>query len=348
MWYRYFVVFAYFLCLCLGLAKAQATLPTTAKNTVFKCQLEGRIEYSDTPCPDAVTVDVTPTRGVDHMSGTQRRSASVQREISYENLTGQSQRSLAIGWGDALPKPNNAATAAPVPVAPPKAGNSPQRGAPLGNTVVAALGVLQPLLWLLPLFVVAAALKTVAFKGWIGERLVRHLLKKRLHAPSEVSLHNVTVQDERGSTQIDSILISEYGIFVLEVKNYSGWITGRVADSHWRQTHYRRQYEFQNPLRQNYRHTQALERLLGLPSPVFHSVIVFAGDCELKSDFPDNVCTKADLNAYIDSFTQKVFPKQQVQAIAQAIEKHRLPPTWATHRAHVQHLRKQRQKTEPF
>lgn len=109
----------------------------------------------------------------------------------------------------------------------------PQRGAPfLGNTVVAALGVLQPLLWLLPLFVVAAALKTVAFKGWIGERLVRHLLKKRLHAPSEVSLHNVTVQDERGSTQIDSILISEYGIFVLEVKNYSGWITGRVADSH--------------------------------------------------------------------------------------------------------------------
>ena len=135
---------------------------------------------------------------------------------------------------------------------------------------------------------------------------------------------------------------------MLEVKNYSGWITGRVADSHWRQTHYRRQYEFQNPLRQNYRHTQALERLLGLPSPVFHSVIVFAGDCELKSDFPDNVCTKADLNAYIDSFTQKVFPKQQVQAIAQTIEKHRLPPTWATHRAHVQHLRKQRQKTEPF
>ncbi|MEN9322155.1 MAG: hypothetical protein RL039_1968, partial [Pseudomonadota bacterium] len=101
MWYRFFVVFAYFLCLCIGLAKAQTTLPPTAKNTVFKCQLEGRIEYSDTPCPDAVTVDVTPTRGVDHMSGTQRRSASVQREISYENLTGQSQRSLAIGWGDA-------------------------------------------------------------------------------------------------------------------------------------------------------------------------------------------------------------------------------------------------------
>ena len=88
MWSRYFVVFPYFLCLCIGLAKAQATLPPTAKNTVFKCQLEGRIEYSDTPCPDAVTVDVTPTRGVDHMSGTQRRSASVQREISYENLTG--------------------------------------------------------------------------------------------------------------------------------------------------------------------------------------------------------------------------------------------------------------------
>lgn len=84
---------------------------------------------------------------------------------------------------------------------------------------------------------------------------------------------------------------------------------------------------FKNPLQQNYCHTQALERLPGLPSPVFHSVIVFAGDCELKSDFPDNVCTKADLNAYIDSFTQKVFPKQQVQAIAQAIEKHRLPPT---------------------
>lgn len=348
MQYRYFSFFICFLWSFAGLAQAQTTLPPAAKNTVFKCQLEGRIQYSDTPCPDAVTVDVTPTRGVDHMSGTQRRSASVQREISHENLTGQARRSLVIGWGDTLPEPTQGATAALAPVEPSRARNQPQPGAPWGSALLAALGLLKPLLWVLPLFFVAAVLKTAAFKGWMGERLVRHVLKKRLHAPSEVSLHNVTVQDERGSTQIDNILVSEYGIFVLEVKNYSGWITGRVADSHWRQTHYRRQYEFQNPLRQNYRHTLALECLLGLPSAVFHSVIVFTGACELKSDFPDNVCTRADLNAYINSFKQKILSRQQVLAIGQAIEKHRLPPTWATHRAHVQNLRKQQQKTEPF
>ncbi len=31
MWYRYFVVFAYFLCLCIGLAKAQSHLAAHSK-----------------------------------------------------------------------------------------------------------------------------------------------------------------------------------------------------------------------------------------------------------------------------------------------------------------------------
>ena len=43
-----------------------------------------------------------------------------------------------------------------------------------------------------------------------------------------------------------------------------------------------------------------------------------------------------------------VFPCFLCLCIGLAKAQTTLPPTWATHRAHVQHLRKQRQKTEPF
>ncbi len=198
----------------------------------------------------------------------QRRSASVQREISYENLTGQSQRSLAIGWGDALPKPNNAATAAPVPVAPPKAGNLATAWSTFGNTVVAALGALQPLLWLLPLFVVAAALKTVAFKGWIGEELVRHLLKKRLHAPSEVSRHTMSPSKMSAAAhRLTEFLSPNTEFLCWKSKITAAGLREELPTAIGGKRTTARQYEFQTPLRQNYRHTQALERLPGLAQP---------------------------------------------------------------------------------
>src|SRR5262245_33104530 len=55
-------------------------------------------------------------------------------------------------------------------------------------------------------------------------------------------------------TQIDHVLVSTYGIFVIETKSYSGWIFGNAYQQHWTQVIYRFRKKFYNPLRQNYVH----------------------------------------------------------------------------------------------
>ncbi len=44
--------------------------------------------------------------------------------------------------------------------------------------------------------------------------------KKQYHIIDNVTISN----DQKGTTQIDHIVISKYGIFVIETKNMKGWI----------------------------------------------------------------------------------------------------------------------------
>lgn len=49
-------------------------------------------------------------------------------------------------------------------------------------------------------------------------------------------LHNVTVYTEFGdTTQIDHIVIAETGVFVVETKNYEGWIYASEKAARWTQ-----------------------------------------------------------------------------------------------------------------
>lgn len=41
------------------------------------------------------------------------------------------------------------------------------------------------------------------------------------------------IEDDLGMTQIDHIYISKFGIFVVETKNYKGWIYGKTHDKEW-------------------------------------------------------------------------------------------------------------------
>ena len=90
-------------------------------------------------------------------------------------------------------------------------------------------------------------------------------------------IKNVTFPTEDGTTQIDHVIVSIYGIFVIETKNYKGWIFGREKQKEWTQQIYKTKNKFQNPLRQNYKHTKTLEKLLNLSDKEIYSVIVFIG-----------------------------------------------------------------------
>lgn len=84
-------------------------------------------------------------------------------------------------------------------------------------------------------------------------------------------------------TEIDVIALSAYGIYVFEMKNYSGYIYGSENDEYWTQVLNKfSKNKFYNPLRQNYAHTKAVERYLELKENETIPVTVFSNHSKLS------------------------------------------------------------------
>lgn len=193
-------------------------------------------------------------------------------------------------------------------------------------------------LWFVPLLLLAAAVvRSPWFKGAWGEFWVKHMLRK---LPQETywCLDNITLETEEGSTQIDHVVLSIYGIFVIETKNMRGWIFGSAKQPYWTQKLYRRSYRFQNPLHQNYKHIKTLAACLGISEESLKSLVIFIGDSRFKTTMPENVTFAAEGRDYILQFQQPLFSEEQVQSWVEQIQQGRLSPGWKTHRQHVAHV----------
>ena len=143
-----------------------------------------------------------------------------------------------------------------------------------------------------------------------------------------------------GTTQLDHIIISPYGIFVIETKNMKGWIFGSEKDAKWTQSlsRGRKKYTFQNPLRQNYRHTKSLSEFLGLDHDVMHSIVFFIGECKLKTRMPKNVMASG-VRGYIKSFKKVILSDEQIQDAVTKISELKADKSLNT-RAHLESLKK--------
>lgn len=64
---------------------AHSQLPAPSR-TIYKCEVDGKIAYTDEPCLGAQRLDVMPTRGVNKLSGQARIGADVARELRQENF----------------------------------------------------------------------------------------------------------------------------------------------------------------------------------------------------------------------------------------------------------------------
>lgn len=134
-----------------------------------------------------------------------------------------------------------------------------------------------------------------------GERLVRNTLKRFCNETGSHLLNNVTLRLDGGdTTQIDHILVTQKGVFVVETKDYSGWIFGSVTRSTWTQMHDRRKTKFQKPLCQNYKHVNAVESPLDfLPAGEVKGVVVFSRNSEFKTDSPKDVLYEDEIGTHL-------------------------------------------------
>lgn len=89
------------------------------------------------------------------------------------------------------------------------------------------------------------------------------------------------IKDENGTHQIDHLVLSQFGIFVIEMKNYYGLIKGKDFDNKWCQYLEKNKRYFLNPIHQNYGHIKSLSNLLKLEDKCFISVICFSNQAKI-------------------------------------------------------------------
>jgi len=163
-------------------------------------------------------------------------------------------------------------------------------------------------------------------KGQIGEYSVVQKLKKLPEEQYRV-INDVLLPTSSGKTsQIDHIVVSMYGIFVIETKNYKGWIFGSPNAEYWTQSLYNRwgseQHKFYNPLRQNAYHVKVLRQVLSdIPELQLIPIVCFLNNVEFKFDISrENLVYLYELNDFILSWTNPIYTEEQLNEIVQRIE----------------------------
>lgn len=150
-------------------------------------------------------------------------------------------------------------------------------------------------------------------KGKLGERSVAKRLK-RLDNNKYKVINDVILKTSRGTSQIDHLVVSNYGIFVIETKNYQGWIVGSENADNWQQIIYNKKNFFRNPIKQNYSHIKAIEKNLKVNNKIeYISIIVFMNRCDLKVNTTTPVVYVYDLLKEIYKYKKHVLSEEEVK-----------------------------------
>lgn len=169
----------------------------------------------------------------------------------------------------------------------------------------------NPLFWILAALGILTTVYYKKFRGFMGEFWVKTELSK-LPKDKYIVLNNIMINSSRGSHQIDHIVISKYGIFVIEMKNYYGLITGDEYKDKWTQHLGKNKYYFNNPIHQNYGHIKALEELLQMDNGKFISIICISNQAKVKVT-AKNVTQLDLLNGLIKSYTKEILGENLIE-----------------------------------
>lgn len=183
-------------------------------------------------------------------------------------------------------------------------------------------------------------IKLPIVKGMIGEAFVNFMISKNLDKEEYRLLKNVILKTEDGTTQIDHILVSVYGLFVLETKNMKGWIFGSERQAQWTQQIFKKKIKFQNPIHQNYKHTKTLSNNFNIDHSNIKNIILFVGKSKIKNEIPKGVFENvSDAIEYILEHKEKKYTYSQAYDIFKSIRDNRISNTIKNHRKHAKHVK---------
>lgn len=177
----------------------------------------------------------------------------------------------------------------------------------------------------------------IPISGWVGETKTKFHLWLNLDSRLYRKIHNVIVPAKIGTTQIDHLIVSPYGLFIVETKNLKGWIFGAYNQPRWTQVIFGYKYYFQNPIHQTFRQMKTLAKYLEINELLINTVIYFNGGCRFKTLLPSNVINR-HLARYIKSYQEQALSEDEIRFILQKINQLKLDPT-LNNTDHVKALR---------
>lgn len=172
-----------------------------------------------------------------------------------------------------------------------------------------------------------------------GEARVSRELRTHFASSDYHLLNHVTLRLGDGTTQIDHILVSRFGVYVIETKHYNGWIFADARQRYWTQVLFNARFKFQNPLHQNYRHLCAVRELLDFLSPEsIRPVVVFTGPAQFKTDTPPGVFRLSDLIDHLRYQKQEIMSANRMHFCIGRLEATRLTISGETDLEHLKSL----------
>ncbi|WKL67285.1 nuclease-related domain-containing protein [Pseudomonas qingdaonensis] len=186
----------------------------------------------------------------------------------------------------------------------------------------------------------ARLLEKPTYRGWWGEYKVNFMLRLCLSGEYRVftnAIYRGKTREE--STQIDHIVVSRFGIFVLETKSFKGKVlVDPLEPSRWTQVVGRRKYQIQSPLMQNYAHVKAIQQATGVHAQKIHSYAVMAGDAQFPAGLPERVYSVWGVVRKIQSYKAPVFTRGHTDDICRSLLRRRIKGGYWAAQKHVERL----------
>ncbi len=182
--------------------------------------------------------------------------------------------------------------------------------------------------------------RLIPSKGKVGEKVVAGKLD-RLPKDQYRVLNNVTIPTPKGSSQIDHLVVSLYGIFVIETKNYNGWIYGGEYAEYWTQNIYGNKYKIYNPILQNAGHVRALRRVLKdyEPLPIL-PIVAFSSKADIRVKAVEScVIYWSQILNVISQYEEKRLNWHQINKICDAVRAAQLELGREADKQHLKDIR---------
>lgn len=188
------------------------------------------------------------------------------------------------------------------------------------------------------------------YKGKIGEIVAAKFLYKLDESKYRI-LNDIKIENPSSHTktsQIDHMVVSKFGIFVVETKAYKGKIYGKEYSRQWTQYLGSKKYEFMNPILQNYGHIKALESKLeeSYPHMKYFSIIAFSPEANLDDiEVKDaKLCKISQVGKLIEDLSvEEIYSEEDLNKIVGIIKENK---SYQTDFSHVMDIKKIKNENE--